>query len=118
MIRAALAVLSMLALSGCLMMVMAVASTHPSGQGTFESTAEGRLSAKYFEACYRNKQFDLDPSRSLCGHPIGSLEAPEWIEFVHALSHRCVYSFLVDKQTWVIKSWRYISDPQGCWVDT
>ena len=105
----------MLALSGCLMMVLAVASTQPSGKATFESTAEGKLSTKYFEACYWNKQFDLDPWRSLCGRPIGSLEAPEGIEFVHALNHRCVYSFLVDKQTWVIKSWRYISEPQGCW---
>ena len=109
----------MLALSGCLMMAFAVVSnTQSRGKATFEGTAEGRLSTKYFEACYWNKQFDLDPSRALCGRPIGSLEGPEGIEFVHALNHRCVYSFLVDKQSWVIKSWRYISAPEGCWVES
>ena len=116
MIRAALATLSVLALSGCLMMVMAVARTQPDAKANFEGTAEGRLFSDYTEACYWNRQYD--PLRSLCGRLVETRESPEGIEYVHALKKDCVYGFLVDRKTRIIKSWRYISAPEGCRLES
>ena len=115
MIRAALAVLSMLALSGCLLIIATAARTQYDGKADFEGTAEGRLYGRYIETCYWKQQYD--PLRSLCGRLVESRDSAEGVEYVHSLKHKCVYSFFVDKKTRVIKSWRYISAPEDCWVE-
>jgi hypothetical protein len=45
-----------------------------------------------------------------------SRETAEGVEYVHGPYGKCVYSFIVDKNTQLITSWRYVSVPDLCWV--
>jgi hypothetical protein len=109
-----LAAVGMIALQGCLAMVIVASNLGPSPKAEFEAHADGRLYAPYVDACYWRRQYD--PARSLCGRLIESRETPEGVEYVHGPYGQCVYSFVVDKNTQLITSWRYVSTPEVCWV--
>jgi hypothetical protein len=111
----ALTATSVLALPGCITaMVIVASSMRPSPQSEFEAHADGRLYAPYVDACYWRRQYD--PAQSLCGRMIESRETPEGVEYVHGPYGQCVYSFIVDKNTQLITSWRYVSAPESCWT--
>ena len=113
--RAALAGGGVLLLSGCITaMVIVATSMRPSPQSEFEALADGRLYAPYVDSCYWKRRYD--PERSLCGRLIERREIPEGVEYVHAPYGECVYSFVVDSNTQLITSWRYISAPHNCWT--
>jgi hypothetical protein len=105
-----------LALPGCLAMVVVASQMGPSPRSEFEARADGRLYSQYGDACYWKSQFD--PARSLCGRLIETRETPKGVEYVHGPYDKCEYSFLVDKDTNLITSWRYVSAPESCWIRT
>jgi hypothetical protein len=111
----AMAVAGTLMLSGCLTaMVIVAANMGPSPQSEFEANADGRLYAPYIDACYWRRQYD--PERSLCGRLVETRETAEGVEYVHGPYGQCVYSFIVDKNTQLITSWRYVGAPDSCWI--
>jgi hypothetical protein len=114
MIRALLAAMGALLLSGCLAIaVEALRNTHDP-RAEFEGNANGRLYANYVEACYWKSKYE--PTRSVCGKMIETRDAADQVEYIHRSNEACDYGFLVDKKTGMIKSWRYISSPEPCWV--
>jgi hypothetical protein len=112
-VRCAVPVLASLVLPGCLVLVMA-ARNMDDPKGDFVANADGRLYSDYVEACYWKGQYD--PSRSLCGKLVETRDAPDSVEYVYALHNQCTYSFIVDKKTRLIQSWRYIGPPGNCWT--
>jgi hypothetical protein len=103
-----------LVLPGCLAMVVVASQMGPSPRSEFEARADGRLYAQYVDACYWKSQFD--PAHSLCGRLIETRDTPKGVEYVHGPYDKCMYSFLVDKDTNLITSWRYVSAPESCWI--
>jgi hypothetical protein len=101
-------------LPGCIAMLVVAGSLGPSPKEDFEAHANGRVYAPYLDACYWRRQYD--PERSLCGRLTDTREMPQVIEYVHAPYGQCVYSFVVDKDTQLITSWRYVSAPESCWA--
>lgn len=111
----ALAAMGTLALAGCITTLVIIAvAMKPSSKSEFEALADGRLYAPYVDMCYWRRQYD--PEHSLCGRLIEVRETVEGVEYVHGPYGQCVYSLIVDKNTQLITSWRYVSAPENCWV--
>jgi len=111
--RCAIPFIAALILPGCIA-VVAVMRNMDDPKGDFEGNADGRLYSDYVESCYWRGQ--LEPSKSMCGRLMDTRDAPETVEYVHGLHNECVYSFVVEKKTRLITSWRYISSPGNCWT--
>lgn len=110
----AVALSASVCLSGCLALAVEALRNTEDPKGNFEANADGRVFTDYLEACYWKARYD--PGQSLCGRMIESRESSEGVEYVHHPNSGCTYSFVVDKKTRKISSWRYVSAPEPCWV--
>lgn len=115
LVRLATLVLAVLPLSGCLTIAILALKEYDRGN-EFENTADGRVHVDYVDACYWKGRYE--PSESVCGRLIEVRDSSASVEYVHGLEDKCVYSFLVDKKSRLITSWRYISSSEHCRMRT
>ena len=111
LVRAAVLLSCPLVLSGCLTIAI-IALKHYDQLDEFAATADGRIAVNYEQACSWNGRYD--PEEAQCGRLIETRESPAGTEYVHQTRENCVYSFLVDNDSRLVTSWRYISAPRDC----